>query len=248
MIQPTGAFSYDFNLTYYENVYMNMLKTAKTTGEVAVIFNSAGTSPNEDKYWYDTSWPSATTTTIDGVVVDNGIDVRAYVQDTYDGEQAKCLVDKFAYAVLDFSKNLPGGCFLAQALYQFIDWFTDLFGTFICTATVKSTQCSAALIPILQQYRDEVVPQIEDGYKMAKYYTVIGPRIVRAIDADPEKEQVYKYIGITYLQPLVMYMGSGDVDKCLFVYFDMLNDMVNRYSIKTTPTFDKWVIRYTDGL
>ena len=249
MIQPTGALVYDFNKSYYENVYSKIIDNIKTQGPAGHLFKDTPTMPISDKYWYDTTWGGAGTEIINGITVDNGINIRNYVVNIYNGDQPLCMIDKIFKEITGVIAGiLPKdlSCGIGQIVYDIIDSFTDLFGTFICTATVNTlSSCSNDIIRLLKEFRDDISIDLEDSKKILKYYTVVGPKIVNAIDNDVDKDHIYRYLGINYIVKLVEAKSKKDKENAIKLYFTMLDEMVKRYNIKTIKSFDTWVERYT---
>jgi hypothetical protein len=240
---PTGPLVYDFNRSYYENAYGNFLASYKVTSEIGTLMSYVPGN-TEANYWY-AEGHGTTTKIIEGVDVDAGVDITEYVQKIYDGEQRLCFIDNLAKQILDIP--IIGGllpCSVRQLVFDIIDGFTDLFGTFICTATLKTTPCGEDLIELLKEYREEVAATMEDSDKILKYYTIVGPRIVKAINKDSEGDHVYNYLGAEYIHPLIVAMKTKDYDTSVKLYFRMLDEMVSRYDIKTLPVFKEWVERY----
>lgn len=274
---PTAPFVYDFSLSYYENFKASRLKALSTGGTSSLVFgvdradpdneNPVGVADHTKLLWYDypevqngenVGWEGATKATIinsDGVSVeiDNGIDVKEYINNVYNGDQPTCLIDKLVREIGNvLSKIEIGGCKIHQAIYDVIDSITDVFGTFICTATLESVDCGGPrLLDELKAYRDSEVITTAEGLRIVKYYEILGPKIVEAIDLDPYKDIVYKYIMAEYVTALESAIhqekGSGQRAKVFSIYFQLMDDMVDRYDIKVSSTFKKWSKEYHNG-
>ena len=248
MNQQLGAFVYDFNRTYYENAYGNMLRENKTKGRAATLFNSREGSTPDQLYWYDSTWGGAGQETVNDIFVDSGVDIKKYVQNIYNGDQPLCMIDSMFKEITEAVWGSLGLCSVGQVIYDIIDSFTDLFGTFICTATVKAGKCGEQLVEVLKEYRDEVVPNLPEGKKMARYYTVVGPKIVSAIEEDPYKDDIYRYLGMHYVSPLMALIDKNDYKQAMKLYFTMMDEMVKKYGITTSSKFKQWCERYSSGL
>lgn len=254
MIFPTGTLVYDFNKGYYDNVRTLIYNDLRVATEMSFIFNTYDTG---DKYWYHPT-EGATSDVVGGVTVDNGIDIREYIHNVYNGDQPLCLVDKVAKEILQLTGRIfyelgldelgDFVCSISQLVFNIIDAFTDLFGTFICTASVKYTDCNSKLVEDFKQFRDDMAPTVKESNRMLKYYTVLGPKVVRAINKDPEKDQVFKYLTSHFIKPLHDKVRDNDVEGFVTLYFKMLNEMVNRYNIATTVYYKRWAKEYLNEL
>ena len=253
MIEQTGALIYDFNKSYYENFISNRYIGLSTNGNASHLFNDEG--DNSRRIWYDSAWGGAETEVVNGVVVDAGINVRDYINNVYNGDQPTCLIDKLAREIgnaIAYVFDVVGlggiGCTIQQAIFDIIDSFTDIFGSFICTATLEDTRCGGKLLDELKKYRDTEVMNTHQGMRIVKYYEVLGPRIVAAIDADEDSDVVYKYVLAEYVLPLgdatKAESGSSGRAKVFSIYFRLMDEMVNRYGIKVSSVFDKWKEEY----
>lgn len=223
---------YDFQKSWYENYYSNRLNSMSTTGD----FNDM----------YETAWKDRRATiTIDGAVVDNGVDIKQFVQLYFNGDTPLCMIDKLASDIGELIGKLPGGCDLGKAIFKAIDSITNVFGTFICTATIEAIghKESSCVLDMLKEYRDKEVANTAEGLKMIRYYGVLGPRIVRHIKEDAEREVIYKYLYAEYISPLQTAVKSKENSKVFHIYFRLMEDMVQRYNIKTSKRFKQWVAK-----
>lgn len=241
MIDQSTTFTYDFSLSYYENFLANRYNALSTNGSASVLFNDEG--DNSRRIWYDTAWGGAETEIVNGIVVDNGINVKEYINNVYSGDQPTCLVDKIAREIGNALGDVFGdvGCDIGQIIYDIIDSITDVFGSFICTATLEDTRCGESMLKQFKEYRDTEVLTTHQGMRMVRYYEVLGPKIVRAIDEDSDKEVIYKIILADYLVPLQVAIESKDRDGVFGIYFKLMDDMVKRYGIRVGSVFDKMV-------
>lgn len=252
MTEQAGAFTYSFDKNYYENFISNRVKGLSTNGDASYLFNDEG--DDSRKIWYD-SQIGANTTVIDGVTVDNGLNLKGYINAVYNGDQPVCLIDKMAREIGNATAKIIDplgigfGCIISQVIFDIVDSFTDVFGSFICTATLEDTECGDRVLNELKRYRDEEVLTSHEGMRIVRYYEVLGPKIVQAIDSDPDKELVYKYILADYVLPLSELVraekGSGVRVQIFSVYFKLMDDMVKRYDIRVGKQFSKWKEEYS---
>ena len=230
MTADTSPWVYDFRYNYYENFYRNRLQNMGSSGAYYDMWQNGWIFCDDMK------------TINDGygsVVVNNGIDIKAYVHKHFNGDVPECLTEKIAREVRqavrdvkDFNKKI------FNAVNNFV---ADLFGTFICTATMETigTKCGMDLLVKMKAYRDNNMTDAE-GIAMLRYYSVLGPRIVKALDADPDSNVVYKYLYAEYVSQISKLIDLDDQIEILVIYFHMLEEMAGRYNIETTDRFKLW--------
>ena len=230
-MQTATTFNYNFELSYYDNYLHNLEKSIPKAGNVYTMFMD--------------SWlTKSTTKVVDGVVVNDGIDIKDHVQRVYNGQTPECLLDAIGHKIAAASTKIFG-CEFGKAIYAIIDDFTDIFGTFICTATTEylGRECAASFLQVLKDYRDSTMTDRE-GLLMLKYYRDIGPKIVEAISNDVDKDDVYKYLWADYISTLHTLVACNDKDKLIGVYLQMVDEMADRYNISTGKEFTDWKVKY----
>lgn len=229
MGQAITTFSYDFNKSYYENFLANRYGEMRNSGQFAEFYPRLWEAYDETKV-------------IDGVTVNNGIDIKTFVQTVYNGTVTLCMLDALARAVSDVIGQIFG-CSIGKAIFKVISFFTDLLGSFICTATIDTlgTECGTTFLKALKDYRDVEIMSNKEGIDMVRYYTVIGPRIVEAINNDLEKHTVYAYLWNNYIEPLGALVENNEQEKVIYIYFTMMDEMVKRYNLDVSPKFNTWV-------
>ena len=234
----TAPFVYDFKYSYYENYYRNRIQQMGTSGDFY-------------KMWKD-AWESQDALqVIDGVLVNNGIDITYYVHKNYNGDTPMCLTDKIireidriindtvstiAASLVSFTVYISTA--ILSAVTKF---FKKAIGSFIVTATVNTLEhkCAKEFIEKLKNYRDATMTSRE-ARNMLRYYSVLGPKIVDAIEDDKDKETVYRYIYAEYISKLSGLIDMDEKFEVFSVYFSMIDDMLDRYQIKTSKRFVSW--------
>lgn len=190
---------------------------------------------------------------IDANGMDIGIDLKTFVQNVYNGDQQICLIDKVAREIGQAVADIFGavglgdlGCSLGNVISKVFDKFTDIFGSFICTATAEAldSECARKMLTEFKDYRDNRVMTTKKGKQIVRYYQVLGPKIVEAIDKDVDKAIVYANIMQDYLVPLKTAVDSDDNKEVFRIYFKLMADMVDKYQIKTGMKFRQWVKDY----
>ena len=230
----TAPFVYDFKLSYYENYYLNRLKQMGTSGNFYHMWEEAWNLYDETK-------------SVGGVAVNNGVDVTYYVHKHYNGDTPMCLTEKLVREIerimdeswVKSSIVLYVALFVVAAIVKFVN---KILGSFIVTATVNALdhECAKRFIEELKEYRDQTMTTGE-ARNMLRYYSVIGPRVVDAIEEDPQKDFVYKYIYSEYLTKLPALTKADKKMEVFHVYFTMMNEMIDRYQIQTSKRFKRWL-------
>jgi len=253
---PGIPFIYDFNKTYHANFLDNRKKALISSGGIMEILHNP-------TYWQQYDELS----TINGITVNYGISAKRYINDVYNGKTMTCLLDTIVREViraindvvgwLTGALGIPGVgdfiCTITNAINDVFDAFTDLFGSFICTATLKGFPCGESILQGLKNYRDLEILTFEEGKKIVKYYHILGPKIVAAIDSDIEKDVMYMYIANKYILKLNDAITVESVDKqtqkikIITMYFAMMDEMIEIYKIKTTKQYKLWSKEYANG-
>jgi len=238
------AFTYSFSRTYFENMKANLASMQSTGGLFNKMFEDYWKEKDSDgNYKYRR--------VVDGF--DEGIDLRTFVKNVYNGDQQICLTDKIAremgQAVADVFDTVglgSIGCSIGQAISHITDKFTDAFGSFICTATAESldTECARELLDKFKAYRDNKLLTTRKGRQIVRYYQILGPKVVGAINKDVNPDEIYKEVMNNYLIPLKVAVDEENTVKFLSIYFTLMDDMVKKYDIKVTFKFRQWVKEY----
>jgi hypothetical protein len=240
-------------MSYFENFKQNMYNQVGQGGSFNIMIEDYWKEKNTNgSYKYRKIGADGT---------DRGIDIKTFVNNVYDGSQPVCILDKIFREIGEAIGNILGavglgdiGCKIGRAISDAIDKVTNLLGTFICTATIENvkTGCHKDMLDVMKAYRDNIVMSDKKGIRIVKYYGLVGPRIVDAINSDINKDEVYKYLFDKYIN-IIYILTSGsdrnDISNEVFgLYFKMMDEMVVKYNIKVSKEFKKWVKEYTHGL
>lgn len=230
MTADNAPWVYDFRYNYYGNFYRNRLQAMSSSGSYYDMWQN-GWIHCDDLRTIDDGYGS--------VVINDGIDIKAFIKKNYNGDVPECLTDKIENAIkdaIDWGQDVASS--IASTINEYLD---DLFNSFICTATTDtlSTACGRALLGKMKNYRDNNMTDA-DGIAMLRYYSVIGPRVVTAIDNDPDRDALYKYLYAEYISKISNLIDDDAQVEILVVYFGMLEEMVIRYDIKTIHRFKQW--------
>lgn len=245
MLSPTQPFTYSFSRSYFENFKANLVSLQSTSGAFNVMF---------EDYWKEKDVNgNYKYRQIDVDGFDKGISLKTFVQNVYNGDQQICLVDKVAreigQAVADVFDAVglgDVGCKLGNVISKIFDKFTDAFGSFICTATAEmlDTECARDMLAEFKNYRDTKVMTTKKGQQIVRYYQVLGPKIVEAIDKDEAREFVYNEIMQNYLMPLRLAVKNDDSKEVFRIYFRLMEHMIDKYKLKVGIKFRQWAKDY----
>ena len=108
-------------------------------------------------------------------------------------------------------------------------------------AEMLDTECAKKMLEEFKSYRDNKVLTTKKGKQIVRYYQALGPKIVEAIDGDPDKELVYATIMTDYLTPLKNAVDVNDSKAVFGIYFKLMDDMVSKYNIRVGMKFREWV-------
>jgi len=235
-------FAYDFEKSYYDNFIGNLENGLQISpGYYDLYYGVTQEEADANGTTRRDGWESYTSDT----GVDTGVPIASYVNTVYNGATKMCLVDKLVYKVSNaLSKIEIGGCTIQRALYKIVDSFTDVFGSFICTATVDmlGTKCGNNLLDKLKSYRDTEIMTTEEGRKMVKYYVVVGPKIVNAINEGNDPDSMYQYIWAEYISKLEKLVDSDEKGRIIELYLTMMDELIEVYSIDLDKRIRSWVV------
>jgi hypothetical protein len=231
---------YDFKYSYYENFYNTRLQQMSQSGDFYHM-------------WKEGWNPQDSVKALDGVLVNNGVDISHYVHKHYNGDVPLCLTEKLVREIDRIINDpdiwliasiFPGGIGVMITLAitrAVVNFLNKIFGSFIVTATVNALdhECAVEFIEKLKNYRDATMTS-KEAKNMLRYYKVIGPMVVDSIEEDPLKEHVYKYIYAEYLSKLRKLIDDDNRLEVFHVYFMLMDDMMDRYNIKVSKRFVKW--------
>ena len=94
---------------------------------------------------------------------------------------------------------------------------TGCFLTSACTAA-RGLPDDCRELQTLRAYRDTWLKQTEEGIALVARYYEIAPKIVAAIDAQPNRLAIYDEIYQTMVLPCVELIGQGKYQEALELY------------------------------
>ena len=97
-------------------------------------------------------------------------------------------------------------------------------GCYITTATCeeygKPDDCYE--LTAFRNFRDSWLRRQPDGERLIAQYYRTAPRIVRLINRQPDRSEIYRSIRDNYLSKCLSYIESGDNEKCKELYVEMM--------------------------
>ena len=99
--------------------------------------------------------------------------------------------------------------------------------TAVCEYQNKPDDCYE--LEILRRYRDTYLMQTKEGRSLVQEYYDIAPRIVWAIDMQPDKDKIYQELYSEYLMPCIHYVEEECNKECKDLYVDMVRSLEKRF-------------------
>ena len=99
-----------------------------------------------------------------------------------------------------------GGCYITTAT---------------CEAYGKPDDCYE--LTTFRQFRDKWLKKQPDGESLIKEYYATAPNIVKLINKQPNKSDIYQNIRDNYLSKCLSYIESNQNEKCKDLYVDMMH-------------------------
>ena len=100
-------------------------------------------------------------------------------------------------------------------------------GCYITTATCeeygKPDDCYE--LTAFRNFRDSWLRRQPDGERLIAQYYRTAPRIVRLINRQPDRSEIYRSIRDNYLSKCLSYIESGDNEKCKELYVEMMEHL-----------------------
>ena len=99
--------------------------------------------------------------------------------------------------------------------------------TAVCETFGKPDDCYE--LTLLRDYRDNYLMSQEDGESVIHEYYDVAPTIVKHINHSGHKEEVYRHIWDTYLNPCIQMIESDQMEACRDMYIKMVHDLEEEY-------------------
>lgn len=105
-------------------------------------------------------------------------------------------------------------------------------GCYITTATLEYLQTdndSCQQLETFRRFRDEYIISKNNENDLVDRYYEVAPRIVQFIEADINRDEIYKYIYEGYLQQCYLLIHSNCFEEAKRKYISMVNMLENKY-------------------
>ncbi|MDO4262388.1 MAG: CFI-box-CTERM domain-containing protein [Eubacteriales bacterium] len=99
--------------------------------------------------------------------------------------------------------------------------------TAVCESLGKGTDCYE--LRLLKQYRDEYLESSPEGRRMVEEYYDIAPTIVKRLEKEPERAEIFRGLYESYLMPCIRKIEDGQYEECKDRYETMVQELKERY-------------------
>lgn len=101
--------------------------------------------------------------------------------------------------------------------------------TAVCEGLHKPEDCYE--LKLLKQYRDGYLADTEDGMLLIHEYYDMAPTIVKRVGKKENKEEIYKFLYETYIDPCVHFIEDGENEACRQKYQEMVEMLQKEYML-----------------
>lgn len=99
--------------------------------------------------------------------------------------------------------------------------------TAVCEGLHKPEDCYE--LKLLKQYRDGYLAAAEDGEQLIHAYYDMAPTIVKRVGKRENREEIYKFLYETYIDPCVHLIENGENEACRQKYQEMVEMLQQEY-------------------
>lgn len=99
--------------------------------------------------------------------------------------------------------------------------------TAVCESLGKGEDCCE--LNILKKYRDRYLELTEEGHALVEAYYDIAPTIVKRIDRQENRKEIYRNLYEEYLLPCIRQIEEQDYEACKIWYQKMVLELKERY-------------------
>ncbi|MBS6397585.1 MAG: hypothetical protein KH452_10625 [Clostridiales bacterium] len=99
--------------------------------------------------------------------------------------------------------------------------------TVVCECLGKGADCYE--LRLLKDYRDQYMESTPEGHRMVEEYYDIAPTIVKRMEKQPDRRQIYEELYQDYLMPCIRYIEAEEYEACREKYQDMVFDLKKKY-------------------
>lgn len=145
----------------------------------------------------------------------------------YDGQCVQPLTDKILEA---WKEKFPESNISAARFDDIQSGFKHKWcyiTTAVCETFGKPDDCYE--LTLLRNYRDTYLMEQEDGEDIIHEYYDVAPTIVKHINHSGKREEVYRNIWDTYLNPCIKMIESEQMEACRDMYIRMVHELEEKY-------------------
>lgn len=102
--------------------------------------------------------------------------------------------------------------------------------TAVCESLGKEDDCYE--LNILREYRDTYLRSTQDGEKIVNAYYDIAPSIVKRINRQSNRAEIYKEIYTKYLSPCIRLLEEDKKEECKEIYSNMVLGLEAKYLLQ----------------
>lgn len=102
--------------------------------------------------------------------------------------------------------------------------------TAVCESLGKEDDCYE--LNILREYRDTYLRSTEDGERIVDAYYDIAPSIVKRINKQSNRDEIYREIYAQYLSPCIRLLEEDKKEECKEIYSDMVLGLEATYLLQ----------------
>ena len=240
MVPPISIMTYSFDKSASENMIANLRNSMMFTVNYTEVFGKNG------------DWDSLMGV-VDGIV--EGVDVKQFIVDIYDGSVPQCLIQKLVREVRRLVEDLFDaiglgklGCALSGVIGAIFGPIADIFASFVCTATTEAGMGNDMILSILKQYTKNNLIGVKDGVLLYRIYEDIGPKIVKEIDSRPDREDIYNYVYNRYIFPLYIKVTTEQetpdkLRQLTIDYLMMIDEVIQYLGMPEATRLNKWKVK-----
>lgn len=99
--------------------------------------------------------------------------------------------------------------------------------TAVCETFGKSDDCYE--LTLLRKYRDTYLAEQEHGSELIREYYDLAPTIVKHINQNKNRSEIYEYIWRRYLNPCISMIEANENEECRELYSRMVRELQKEY-------------------
>lgn len=99
--------------------------------------------------------------------------------------------------------------------------------TAICENLDKGLDCRE--LQLLKDYRDQYMEQTKEGRQLVEEYYDFAPTIVKRIQKEENRREIYQNLYEEYLQPCIAYIEAEELELCREKYQEMVEILKRKY-------------------